>query len=98
MVAGGGGAKRDGAADGDAARIGPNVVTDPSFSGALDELPGIVGSLSPTIELMVPMRGSGTAGTAGLSQWSWPGKACGNQQKASIGPARQGDGIRRGAA
>jgi len=48
------------------ARFGPNVVTDPSFSGALDELPGIVGSLSPTIEIMVPMRGSGTAGKGEL--------------------------------
>ena len=56
------------------ARFGPNVVTDPSFSGALDELPGIVGSLSPTIELMVPMRGSGTAGTA--PSWGRLMRAC----------------------
>jgi hypothetical protein len=45
-------------------RMNPQVVDDPSFSGALDVLPGVVGSFMPEITINVPLRGSGAGGTA----------------------------------
>lgn len=42
----------------------PVVVDNPELTGTLDKAPGIVGGLRPRIRLKVPLRGSGTAGTA----------------------------------
>ena len=44
--------------------MNPQIVEDPSFSGAMDVLPGVVGSFMPTITINVPLRGSGAGGTA----------------------------------
>jgi hypothetical protein len=45
-------------------RFNPQLVQDPSFSGTLDSLAPVIGGTQPMIELRVPLRGSGTAGTA----------------------------------
>ncbi|MBU8540817.1 hypothetical protein [Falsiroseomonas tokyonensis] len=37
---------------------------DPTLTGSLDSAPGIVGGLRPTVSIRLPLRGSGTAGTA----------------------------------
>jgi hypothetical protein len=42
----------------------PIVVDNPELTGSLDKAPSIVGGLRPRIRLRVPVRGSGTAGTA----------------------------------
>ena len=42
----------------------PVVVDNPELTGTLDKAPSIVGGLRPRIRLKVPLRGSGTAGTA----------------------------------
>ncbi|MBN8892603.1 MAG: hypothetical protein BGP12_09695 [Rhodospirillales bacterium 70-18] len=42
----------------------PVVVENPELTGTLDKASGIVGGLRPRIRLRVPLRGSGTAGTA----------------------------------
>lgn len=55
-------------------RFNRQVVQDPSFSGALDVLPGIPGGTQMQIDLSVPLRGSGTAGTA--ASWGRLLQAC----------------------
>lgn len=55
-------------------RFNPQQVQDPSFSGTLDVLPPVAGSFRPTLELRVPLRGSGTAGTA--PSWGALMRAC----------------------
>ncbi len=42
----------------------PVTVENPELTGTLDKAPAIVGGLRPRIRLRVPLRGSGTAGTA----------------------------------
>jgi hypothetical protein len=42
----------------------PNVAENPELTGSLDKSPGIVGGLRPGIRMRIPLRGSGTAGTA----------------------------------
>lgn len=42
----------------------PQVIDNPELTGTLDKAPSIVGGLQPKITLRVPLRGSGTAGTA----------------------------------
>jgi hypothetical protein len=55
-------------------RMNPQVVEDPSFSGALDVIPGVVGSFMPEITINVPMRGTGAGGTA--PSWGRLMRAC----------------------
>lgn len=55
-------------------RMNPQVVEDPSFSGALDVIPGVVGSFMPEITVNVPLRGTGAAGTA--PSWGRLMQAC----------------------
>ena len=45
-------------------QMNPQAVDDPSFSGALDVIPGVVGSFMPQITINVPLRGTGAGGTA----------------------------------
>lgn len=45
-------------------RMNPQVVEDPSFSGSMDVIPGVVGSFMPEITINVPLRGTGAGGTA----------------------------------
>jgi hypothetical protein len=42
----------------------PVTVDNPELTGTLDRAPAIVGGLRPRLRLRVPLRGSGTAGTA----------------------------------
>lgn len=42
----------------------PQVIDLPEFNGTLDRSAGIVGGLRPRLRLRMPLRGSGTAGTA----------------------------------
>ncbi len=42
----------------------PQVIDNPELTGTLDKAPSIVGGLRPRITMRVPLRGSGTAGTA----------------------------------
>lgn len=44
--------------------LNPITIANPSFTGSLDSEPDSIGGFRPTITLMVPLRGSGTAGTA----------------------------------
>ena len=59
-------------------RFGAQVVQDPSFSGSLDVLPPALGSFQPTLELRVPLRGSGAGGTA--PSWGRLLQACSMEQ------------------
>ncbi|MBS7810533.1 phage tail tube protein [Roseococcus pinisoli] len=55
-------------------RLNRQVVPDPRFSGALDILPGIPGGTQASVEISVPLRGSGVAGTA--ASWGRLLQAC----------------------
>lgn len=55
-------------------RINTQTVDDPSLSGALDAMASMVTGTRPTLELSIPMRGSGTAGTAPV--WGALLRAC----------------------
>jgi hypothetical protein len=55
-------------------RFNPQQVQDPSFTGSLDTAPGVPGSIRPTLELRVPLRGSGAAATA--PSWGALMRAC----------------------
>lgn len=44
--------------------LGPIVISDPSFTGALDVAVDSIGGFKPTLTMRVPFRGSGAAGTA----------------------------------
>lgn len=55
-------------------RYNATTVQDPSFSGALDDVAPALGALMPTIEVNVPLRGSGAAGTA--PSWGRLMRAC----------------------
>jgi hypothetical protein len=44
--------------------FGERTAENPELTGSLDRSPGIFGGLRPTITVRVPLRGSGTAGTA----------------------------------
>lgn len=52
----------------------PQVIQDPSQTGSLDQAASIIGGLKPTIKIKVPLRGSGTAGTA--PEWGKLMTAC----------------------
>lgn len=55
-------------------RFNPQLVQDPSLSGTLDSVAPVVGSTQPMVELRVPLRGSGVAGTA--PTWGALMRAC----------------------
>jgi hypothetical protein len=42
----------------------PDVIQNAELTGSLDQAPSIIGGLKPSIRITVPLRGSGTAGTA----------------------------------
>ena len=42
----------------------PQVIDNPELTGTLDKAPSIIGGLRPRITMRVPLRGSGTPGTA----------------------------------
>lgn len=44
--------------------LDPQVIENPELTGTLDRAPAIVGGLRPKLRISVPLRGSGTAGTA----------------------------------
>lgn len=52
----------------------PDVIDVPEFNGSLDKTASIVGGLKPRLRLRMPLRGSGTAGTA--PEWGRLLRAC----------------------
>lgn len=60
------------------ADLDPQILENPELTGALDRAPAIVGGLRPRIRMRVPLRGSGTAGTA--PDWATLMKCCAYKQ------------------
>jgi hypothetical protein len=60
------------------ARMNTATVDDPSITGSLDRMPAMIAGTRPTIEMSIPMRGSGAGGTA--PAWGAVLRACGMTQ------------------
>lgn len=52
----------------------PQVIDIPEYNGSLDKTAAVMGSLRPRLRLRMPLRGSGTAGTA--PEWGKMLRAC----------------------
>jgi hypothetical protein len=62
--------------------LNPESIANPVITGALDNAPPIIGGLKPRIQIRVPLRGSGTAGTA--PDWAKLLKACAYKQVDTV--------------